>query len=74
MKDGQAIAVVPSVAVDYTGCDAQHTEATPEIGMAKDFPERVRVSAAVSQGLILQKVAPAYPASAKSRTSKGRFW
>jgi TonB family protein len=72
VKDGQAVPVIPSVAVDYTGCDAQHREVTPEIGTAKDFPERVRVSAAVSQALLLQKVAPAYPTSAKKLHVQGQ--
>ena len=72
VKDGKAIPVIPTVAVDYTGCDAQHTVVTPEIGAATNFPERVRVSAGVSQGLILKKVAPAYPASAKKSHIQGQ--
>lgn len=72
MKDGQAVPVIPSVVVDYTGCDARHTEVTPEVEAAKDFPERVRVSAAVAQGLILKKVPPAYPDSAKKSHVQGQ--
>ena len=63
-KDGKAIPVIAKATLDFVpGMEEKGVAA--QIDPASEFPERVRISQGVSQGLLLNKVVPVYPAGAK---------
>jgi TonB family protein len=69
-KDGEAIPVIAKVTFDFVpGNEGEGI--TPEVAPATDFPQHVRVSDTVMQGLLLSKVSAVYPTAAKAKHIQG---
>lgn len=69
-KDGSAVPVIAKVTFNFVlGIEDQ--QVAPEVAPATDFPQHVRVSETVMQGLVLSKVSPEYPAEAKANHVQG---
>jgi len=66
MKGGNAITVLATANCEFVvGDDNQaRNGVVPELGSARERPQRLRVSGGVSSGLIAYKVPPVYPADA----------
>jgi TonB family protein len=73
VADGRAIPVIAKVTFHFVSGkdDKEPTAVAPEIAPASKFPERVRVSQGVSQGMILSKPVPSYPPEARKAHSQG---
>lgn len=70
-KDGKGIPVIAKVTLNFVlGSEDQHG-ITPEIAPATHFPEHVRVSSTVMEGLLLSKVDAIYPNVASSNRTHG---
>jgi TonB family protein len=69
-KDGSAVPVIAKATFNFVlGNEGQ--QVAPEIAPATDFPQHIRVSEGVMQGLVLSKVSPEYPPPAKANHVKG---
>jgi TonB family protein len=66
LRDGKPIPVVATVNLNFAPGEEDNGVA-PTISPAAELPQRVRVSSAVSQGLILSRVSPKYPSEAKAK-------
>jgi len=69
-KDGEAIPVIAKVTFDFVRVNADQS-ITPEVAAATAFPQHVRVSDTVMQGLLLSKVDPVYPTAAHANHIQG---
>jgi TonB family protein len=69
MKNGTPIPVIATATFNFVL--GKEDEVTPEVQPATDFPQYVRVSKTVMQGLILSKVSPMYPLFAKANNIHG---
>lgn len=70
-KNGTAIPVIAKVTFNFVLGNEDQQGITPEVAPATDFPQHVRVSETVMQGLLLSKVSPEYPAAAKANHVQG---
>jgi TonB family protein len=64
-KDGKAIPVIAKVTFNFALTNENQPDITHEVGPANDFPQHVRVSSTVMEGLALNRVSPANPTGAK---------
>jgi TonB family protein len=78
LKGGQPVAAIAKLSFDFGALNGETTKssADPWLVQAKidrsgAMPKSVRVSSGVTQGLILTKVAPEYPESAKKARIQG---
>jgi len=78
LKGGQPVAAIAKLSFDFGPLNGETTKssADPWLVQAKidrsgAMPKSVRVSSGVTQGLILTKVAPEYPESAKKARIQG---
>ena len=73
MKGDKAIAVITTAKFRFVlSDDNQGTNGVaPELGIAREPPQRVRISSGVSAGLLLQKVQPIYPSDARNAGIQG---
>ena len=78
LKDGQAIAIVSTVRLNFSLEENESAGAVIEPPPSQDTsapriepPLRVRVSSGVSSGLLVKKVAPAYPPDARAALIQG---
>lgn len=69
-KDGSAVPVIAKVTFNFV-LGNEDQQVAPEVAPATDFPQHVRVSETVMQGLVLSKVSPEYPAEAKANHIQG---
>lgn len=69
-KDGSTVPVIAKATFNFVLGNEDRLVA-PEIAPATDFPQHIRVSEGVMQGLVLNKVSPEYPAAAKANHVKG---
>jgi len=65
-KNGAAVPVIAKVTLNFVLGDEAQQGVTPEVDTATDFPQHVRVSSTVMEGLLLSKVSPQHPAGAKA--------
>ena len=72
-SDGKTIPVVSKVTLKFVlnGDTSGSTSVSSDIGPGTDFPERVRVSSAIVQPLLLNRVIPVYPPAASARHIEG---
>jgi len=70
-KDGTTIPVIAKVTFNFVLSNEDQQGITPDVAPATDFPQHVRVSETVMQGLLVSKVSPEYPAAAKARHVQG---
>lgn len=72
-KGNKAIAVITTAKFRFVlSDDNQKTNGVaPELGTAREPPQRVRISSGVSAGLLLQKVQPIYPSDARNAGIQG---
>jgi TonB family protein len=70
-KDGEAVPVIAKVTFNFILDNENQQGITPEVAPATDFPQHVRVSDTVMQGLLLSKVSPVYPIAAKANHIRG---
>jgi TonB family protein len=73
MKGGQPMAVVARVTFNFVlADDVQETkDVAADLDQITGFPQRIRVSSAVTQGLLLHKVDPSYPEEARKARVQG---
>jgi TonB family protein len=73
MKGDKAIAVITTAKFRFVlSDDNQETNGVaPELGVARERPQRVRISTGVSAGLLEQKVQPSYPSEARNAGIQG---
>jgi len=73
MKGDKAIAVITTAKFRFVlSDDNQGTNGVaPELGVARERTQRVRISTGVSAGLIEQKVQPSYPGEARNAGIQG---
>jgi TonB family protein len=72
-RDGKAVPVISKVKFDFVlgSDDRDPKDIVPEIAPATDFPEHVRVSKGIMQGLMLRNSSPVYPPEAKEAHIQG---
>jgi TonB family protein len=70
-KDGKAVPVIAKVTFNFALGNEDQQGIAPDVAPATDFPQHVRVSQSVMQGLLLNKVNPEYPAAAKANHVQG---
>ncbi len=72
-RDGKALPVISKVTFNFVlASDNQDpAEVVPEIAPATEFPQRIRVSQGVEQGLLLSKRNPVYPRNAREARIQG---
>jgi TonB family protein len=70
-KNGTAVPVIAKVTFNFVLTTEDQQGISPDLAPATDFPQHVRVSETVMQGLIVSKVSPEYPATAKANHIKG---
>ncbi len=70
-KDGKAVPVIAKVTFNFVLGNEQQQSVAPEVARATDFPQHVKVSQSVMQGLLVSKVDPEYPAAAKAKHIQG---
>jgi len=70
-KDGAAIPVIAKVTFNFVLVNEDQNGITPEVAPATDFPQHVRVSSTVSEGLALSKASPVYPTAARASHIQG---
>jgi len=70
-KDGKAVPVIAKVTFNFVLGNEDQQGVAPDVAPATDFPQHVRVSETVMQGLLLSKVSPEYPAAAKANHVQG---
>jgi len=70
-KNGVAVPVIAKVTFNFALGSEDSEGITPEVAPATDFPQHVRVSETVMQGLLLSRVSPEYPAAAKANHVRG---
>lgn len=66
IRGDKAIAVLATAKFEFTLSDSSQVTngVAAELGTAREFPRRVRVSSGVAAGLLLEKVRPVYPSVA----------
>jgi TonB family protein len=70
-NNGTTVPVIAKVTFNFVLGNEDQQGITPEVAPATDFPQHVRVSETVMQGLLLSKVSPEYPAAAKANHVQG---
>ena len=70
-RDGAGVPVIARVTFNFVLGNQDQQGVTPELAPATDFPQYVRVSATVMEGLLVRKVSPEYPAAAKANHIHG---
>jgi TonB family protein len=70
-KNGTAVPVIAKVTFNFVLNNEDEQGITPDVAPATDFPQHVRVSETVMQGLLLSKASPEYPAEAKAKHVQG---
>jgi TonB family protein len=70
-QNGAAVPVIAKVTLNFVVGNEDQQGVTPEVAPATDFPQHVRVSETVMQGLLVSKVSPEYPAAAKANHVQG---
>lgn len=70
-KDGAAIPVIAKVTFNFALATEDQHGITPEVAPATDFPQHVRVSSTVMEGLALSRVSPVYPTAARANHIQG---
>jgi TonB family protein len=70
-KNGTAVPVIAKVTFNFVLGNEDQQGVTPDVAPATDFPQHVRVSETVMQGLVVSKVNPEYPAAAKANNVHG---
>jgi TonB family protein len=70
-KNGTAVPVIAKVTFNFVPGNEDQQGITPDVAPATDFPQHVRVSETVMQGLLVSKVSPQYPAAAKVKNVHG---
>jgi TonB family protein len=73
LKDGKPVPVVASATFNFVlADDVQNTkDVAAELDHVTGFPEQVRVSSGLMQGMMLSKVSPSYPEKARKARIQG---
>ena len=73
LKDGKPVPVIAGVTFNFVlADDIQNTkDVAAELNRATGFPQQVRVSSGVMQGMMLRKVSPSYPEKARKAGIQG---
>jgi len=70
-KNGSAVPVIAKVTFNFVLGNEAPQGITPDVAPANDFPQHVRVSSTVIEGLLVSKISPEYPAAAKAHHVQG---